>query len=235
MPAVRRRVTLRLTVATPRALPLEWTQRIDHRAVVGAMAGGLHDHVAREAEVVAQARKAAASRHRRACICAPARTGNSAPGPNTWQCASTAPAGTRNRGFDGPAYQSSQPGVFWKSIVAWSQIFSSDLTLASNPVGLDAPIGAARKRLRTPRTEQRRRRQGRRSRPGARRCPAPTMASARSRARSRRPRAPLRCGGGRARSRAGRNRRPAFPSRCPERFPSAKPAPRLRRRRRAPW
>ena len=27
---------------------------IDHRAVVGAVAGGLHDHVAREAEVVAQ-------------------------------------------------------------------------------------------------------------------------------------------------------------------------------------
>ena len=29
-------------------------QRIDHRAVVGAVAGGLHDDVAREAEVVAQ-------------------------------------------------------------------------------------------------------------------------------------------------------------------------------------
>ena len=29
-------------------------ERIDHRAVVGAVAGGLHDDVAREAEVVAQ-------------------------------------------------------------------------------------------------------------------------------------------------------------------------------------
>ena len=29
-------------------------ERVDHRAVVGAVAGGLHDDVAREAEVVAQ-------------------------------------------------------------------------------------------------------------------------------------------------------------------------------------
>src|SRR5690349_14868551 len=37
--------------------------------------------------------------------------GNWSPGPNTWQCASTLPGGTLKRGFDGPAYQSSQPGV----------------------------------------------------------------------------------------------------------------------------
>jgi hypothetical protein len=43
-------VTLRLTVATPRALPPEWIERIDHRAVVGAVAGGLHHDVAGEAE-----------------------------------------------------------------------------------------------------------------------------------------------------------------------------------------
>jgi hypothetical protein len=47
-------VTLRLTVATPRALPFDCDAGVDHRAVVGAVAGGLHDHVAREAEVVAQ-------------------------------------------------------------------------------------------------------------------------------------------------------------------------------------
>jgi hypothetical protein len=41
-------------VATPRALPPLATAGVDHRAVVGAVAGGLHDHVAREAEVVAQ-------------------------------------------------------------------------------------------------------------------------------------------------------------------------------------
>ena len=38
--------------------------------------------------------------------------GNSAPGPNTWQCASTVPGGGTKRGFLGRAYQSSQPGVF---------------------------------------------------------------------------------------------------------------------------
>src|SRR5262252_10655127 len=37
---------------------------------------------------------------------------NSAPGPNTWQCASTLPAGNSNAGFDGSAYQSSHPFVF---------------------------------------------------------------------------------------------------------------------------
>src|SRR3989344_69392 len=41
----------------------------------------------------------------------------SAPGPNTWQCASTAPAGTWTRGLLGPAYQSSQPGVFVNSLM----------------------------------------------------------------------------------------------------------------------
>ncbi len=66
---------------------------IDHRAVVGAVAGGLHDHVARKAEVVAQREQLLLATRRRACTCARARTGNSAPGPNTWQCASTAPGG----------------------------------------------------------------------------------------------------------------------------------------------
>src|SRR3984957_11887586 len=38
--------------------------------------------------------------------------GNSAPGPNTWQCASTAPRGSAKLGLLGPSYQSSQPFVF---------------------------------------------------------------------------------------------------------------------------
>src|SRR5690349_391236 len=38
--------------------------------------------------------------------------GNCAPGPNTWQCASTALGGSLNWGLVGPLYQSSQPGVF---------------------------------------------------------------------------------------------------------------------------
>ena len=36
-------VTPRFTVATPRALPLDRAQRVDQRAVVGAVAGRLHD------------------------------------------------------------------------------------------------------------------------------------------------------------------------------------------------
>src|SRR5690606_34707466 len=43
--------------------------------------------------------------------------GNSSPGPNTWQCASTAPAGSWNLGLAGPAYQSSQPGVLVKVLM----------------------------------------------------------------------------------------------------------------------
>src|ERR1700722_17873384 len=38
--------------------------------------------------------------------------GNWAPGPNTWQCASTAPRGSEKLGRLGPSYQSSQPLVF---------------------------------------------------------------------------------------------------------------------------
>src|SRR3984957_20026435 len=38
--------------------------------------------------------------------------GNWAPGPNTWQCASTAPRGSEKLGRLGPSNQSSQPLVF---------------------------------------------------------------------------------------------------------------------------
>src|SRR5215470_9450250 len=42
--------------------------------------------------------------------------GNTSLGPNTWQCASTLPGGSLNSGLLGPAYQSSQPGVFSNAI-----------------------------------------------------------------------------------------------------------------------
>ncbi len=44
----------RLTVATPRGLAVGMDQRIEHRKVIGTMAGRLHDHVARKAEMIAQ-------------------------------------------------------------------------------------------------------------------------------------------------------------------------------------
>ena len=36
--------------------------------------------------------------------------GNASPGPNTWQCASTVPAGRANAGTEGSGSQSSHPG-----------------------------------------------------------------------------------------------------------------------------
>jgi len=36
--------------------------------------------------------------------------GNASPGPNTWQCASTVPAGSGKAGTDGSGSQSSHPG-----------------------------------------------------------------------------------------------------------------------------
>ena len=55
-------------------------QRIDQRAVVGAVAGGLNNDIAREAEVVAQRKQLLPCRHRTACTCARARRGTARPG-----------------------------------------------------------------------------------------------------------------------------------------------------------
>src|SRR5262245_16901658 len=66
--------------------------------------------------------------------------GNSAPGPNTWQCASTLPGGNCKRGLLGLAYQSSQPGVFSKTKSAFLL-----LQPRQDAVSLDAPVGAVRK------------------------------------------------------------------------------------------
>ena len=68
---------------------------VDHRAIVGAMAGRLHDDVTREARDGRATRRVRPCSRRRAYICAQARNGNAAPGPKTWQCASTLPAGGR--------------------------------------------------------------------------------------------------------------------------------------------
>src|SRR3954467_12538624 len=59
--------------------------------------------------------------------------GNCAPGPKTWQCASTALGGSWNCGLLGPVYQSSQPGGFSKPplvglLMAWS--IGSDVRIA---------------------------------------------------------------------------------------------------------
>ncbi len=78
--ASSRSVTLRRTVATPRARPPEAAKSWCFDASQGVyLRSGAN--------------------------------GNSSPGPKTWQCASTAPSGTLNRGVEGSAYQSSQPGV----------------------------------------------------------------------------------------------------------------------------
>ena len=127
--------------------------------------------------------------------------GNSAPGPNTWQCASTAPAGSRKRGLHGPAYQSSQPGVFSKVGIAASSCPSCRFERCARMRSASMRQSALRAKSGVPlAAEQRRRRRGRRPRPGARRCRRrrprrqPGLAHGLGR-----PRAPPRRGGGRAR------------------------------------
>ena len=71
-----------------------------HGAVVGAVAGRLHDHVAREAEKIAQ-RAQLFLRRVAGRVFALGRVRELRAGPKTWQCASTAPGGARNVGFDG--------------------------------------------------------------------------------------------------------------------------------------
>src|SRR5664279_3969424 len=108
-------LTLRFTVATPRALPPEFTSA----STIARLSAPWQ-----VAWTTTLRSKPRWSRSAYSCCLDASQgvylrsgaKGNSAPGPNTWQCASTAPAGTLNRGFEGPAYQSSQPGVFWYSI-----------------------------------------------------------------------------------------------------------------------
>jgi len=79
---------------TTRAPTARGPQRVDHGAVVGAVAGRLDDHVPVEPEEVPQLEQLGLSRVARRVLAFGAN-GNSAPGPNTWQCASTAPAAAR--------------------------------------------------------------------------------------------------------------------------------------------
>ena len=76
-------------------------QRIDQRAVVGVVAGRLHDHVLVEAEEVAQRCNSVSFGASQGVYLRLGANGNFASGPNTWQCASTAPAGGLYFGFDG--------------------------------------------------------------------------------------------------------------------------------------
>src|SRR6476661_1389830 len=104
-------VTLRLTVATPRALPLE-----DCSASTSARLSAPWQ----VACTITLRSNPRCSRSANSCSLLASQGvylrsgayGNCAPGPNTWQCASTLPRGSWNRGLLGPAYQSSQPGVF---------------------------------------------------------------------------------------------------------------------------
>ena len=68
--AARASVTSRFTVATPRARSVRAAQRVDQRAVVRAVAGGLHDHVALEAQEIAQREQLFLRRVAWACTCA---------------------------------------------------------------------------------------------------------------------------------------------------------------------
>src|SRR5690606_1107771 len=70
--------------------------------------------------------------------------GNSAPGPKTWQCASTAPGGRMNCGFDGLAYQASQPGVFVNA--CW--VIARDIGRRERPFYRFNPCSAATAALR---------------------------------------------------------------------------------------
>src|SRR3954463_3373262 len=104
-------VTLRFTVTTPRALPCD-----DCSASTSARLSAPW-HVACTITFRAKPRW---SRNANSCSLLASQgvylrsgaNGNCAPGPNTWQCASTLPGGSLNVGLLGPAYQSSQPGVF---------------------------------------------------------------------------------------------------------------------------
>src|SRR5512143_3019805 len=141
-------VTLRLTVATPRALPPD----VRHASAIARLSAPWQ--VACTMTLRAKPRW---SRSAKSCALLASHGvylrsgayGNCAPGPNTWQCASTLPGGSWNRGLLGSAVQSSQPGVF-------SNATSGPLCLqvGEHAVGLDTPIRAARKPRRTLDAEQ---------------------------------------------------------------------------------
>src|SRR5574337_368984 len=109
-------LTSRLTVATPRALPP------DERSASTSARLSAPWQVACTMTLRAKPRW---SRSAKSCALLASQgvylrsgaKGNSAPGPKTWQCASTLPAGRRKRGRLGPSYQSSQPAVLVKSPV----------------------------------------------------------------------------------------------------------------------
>ena len=104
---------LRLTVATPRALPPEDLQA-STMALLSAPWQVACTITLREKPSWSRSANSCALLASQGVYLRSGANGNSLPGPNTWQWASTAPAGTWNVGLVGPAYQSSQPGVFSK-------------------------------------------------------------------------------------------------------------------------
>src|SRR5512139_496910 len=116
-------LTARLTVATPRALPPDERQA----STIARLSAPWQ-----VACTITLRSKPRWSRNANSCAFEASQgvylrsgaNGNWFPGPNTWQCASTAPGGSLKRGLVGLAYQSSQPGVFTNSSAA---------TLVSHP------------------------------------------------------------------------------------------------------
>ena len=109
-------VTLRLTVATPRAFPLErfsasTSARLSAPWQV-AWTITLREKPSRSRNAKSWSHDASHGVYLRS-----GAYGNCAPGPNTWQCASTAPGGTGTRGVDGFGWNGSHPGVIANSIV----------------------------------------------------------------------------------------------------------------------
>ena len=178
-----RRVTLRRTVATPRARAAAGAAGIDHRAVVGAVAGGLHDDVAREAEVIAQREQlrlaGVAGR-----VLSLGRVGElRARAEHVAVRVHRAGRRREAAACSGCGYQSSQPGVFSNGSSS-CQPRLRRLDVVEDPVGLDAPVGAAARSSCVGAARRTRpRRRGRPPRPGARRCRPRSTARGRPRAR----------------------------------------------------
>ena len=83
--------------------------------------------------------------------------GNSAPGPNTWQCASTAPAGNLKWGFDRARVPVEPAGGLGETSGLVERhrrsLHGFGPDRSEDAVGLDAPVGAAREACRASRAE----------------------------------------------------------------------------------
>src|SRR5882724_2854896 len=144
-----RSVTPRLTVATPRAMPFACSS--------ASISARLSAPWQVACTITLRAKPRWSRKAKSCCLDAShgvylrsGAKGNSAPGPNTWQCASTPPAGTLKRGLEGLAYQSSHPGVFWNCIGAFPLL---RLRSRQDAIGFHAPVRTARELVRSALTE----------------------------------------------------------------------------------